>query len=288
MHRPAPPARGKVVVAVAVSLLVHALVGLAWWAGADRSAVAAPALGTAVDGPDDRETIFVLRDPPSERPPPSPQPVAEGGATSPPATLPPTLTGSDSKPPGPGAPAQTVISPAGHQSSLNSTGAKPLHGPLRPGKSVVYVLDRSASMGIDGLLPRAGAAIKASLGQLGPDVRFGIVAYNGGASSFSPALLAATPENVRRAGAWLDQLPAEGRSNHVAGVRDGLWLHPDAIVLLTDADDLDDGEVRAIAKLMRAPVRLSVAIFGSARPARQTPLERLVREHAGVIQYVER
>jgi hypothetical protein len=142
-------------------------------------------------------------------------------------------------------------------------------------------------MGPDALLVRAAAAIKVSLEQLGPDARFGIVAYNSGAQTLSRSLMNATPENKVRAGAWLDQLAAEGASKHVLGMREGLWLHPDVVVLLTDADDLDETEVRAVAKLVRTPVRLDVAIFGSRRPALATPLERLVHERGGATQYVE-
>jgi von Willebrand factor type A domain len=165
---------------------------------------------------------------------------------------------------------------------------KPLHGRQKPGRSVVYVLDHSSSMNLDGLLPRAVAAVKASLDQLGPDIRFRIVAYNRVATALAPELVPATPENVGRAGAWLDQLRAEGGSNHVAGMREGLWLRPDAVFLLTDADDLDETEVRAIAKLIRTPVPLSVAIFGGHHRVAGTPLEQLVRQSGGTVRYIPR
>jgi hypothetical protein len=285
MYRSGPPARGKVIAAVAFSALLHAAAAVGWWATHDRHAVAGPPLATAVDAPDDGETIFVLRDPPAERPRPSPPPTADPGATSPPATLPPTVIGAGPKPPDWGAPAQPGISPAGHDSLPKSGGPKPLHGALKPGRSVVYVLDRSSSMGPDGLLARAVAAIKASLDQLGPDVRFQIVAYHRTATPLSSESLLATPENVERAGPWLDQLRAEGGSNHVAGMQEGLWLRPDAVFLLTDADDLGETEVRAIAKLMRTPVYLGVAVFGDRHRAGETPLERLVRRCGGAVQY---
>jgi hypothetical protein len=143
-------------------------------------------------------------------------------------------------------------------------------------------------MGPDGRLPRAVAAIKASLDQLGTDVRFQIVAYRGTATSLSSELLSATPENVSRAGAWLDQLRADGGSNHAVGMQEGLWLRPDAVFLLTDADDLDETEVRAIARVMRTPVYLSVAIFGDRRQRAETPLERLVRRCGGAVQHFPR
>src|SRR6476661_4174501 len=98
MYRPAPPARGKVVAAVTVSVLAHALIGLAWWASADRFAVAAPMLGTAVDAPDDKEAIFVLRDPPAERPKPPTTAITSPDAAKLPAKLAATVTGRGPQP----------------------------------------------------------------------------------------------------------------------------------------------------------------------------------------------
>jgi von Willebrand factor type A domain len=288
MYHPHPPAHRKVIAAAAFSALLHAALGLCWWATHDRNAVAAGStLGTAVDGPHDGETFFVLRDPPARRPPPGPTVLAPW-TTERPATLPPSVTGPGPQPPDPGARTQSGISPAGHDSLPKSGGPTPLHGRQKPGRSVVYVLDHSSSMSLDGLLPRAVAAIKASLDQLGPDVRFRVVAYNRTATALAPNFVPATPENVGRAVAWLDQLRAEGGSNHVAGMREGLWLRPEAIFLLTDADDLDETEVRAIAKLIRTPVSLSMAIFGGRHRAADTPLERLVRQCGGTVQYIPR
>ena len=141
-------------------------------------------------------------------------------------------------------------------------------------------------MGSGGLLSTAKQAVKASLAALDPDVRFGVIAYNGAAEAFGRELVPATPESVRRVGAWLDGRPAEGKSHHVAGFTEGVWLQPDVVFLLTDADDLDEREVKSIAGLLRRQVRLNVAIFGHRRSDRETPLGRLVRELGGTVQFV--
>ena len=93
--------------------------------------------------------------------------------------------------------------------------------------------------------------------------------------------------NQSRAGTWLDNLLAEGGSDHRGGIREAISFGPDAIYLLTDADDLDERDARALRRLLRKPVRLSVAIFGSrTRPAAESPLERLAREYGGSVRYV--
>jgi Ca-activated chloride channel family protein len=165
-------------------------------------------------------------------------------------------------------------------------GPRPLHGQLKAGKTIVYVLDRSASMGIDGVLPRAIASLRASLDQLGPDSRFQIVAYNGGTMTFVPQPVVATPDAIGQAGRWLSGLIAEGGSNHVRGFREALAARPDVVFLLTDADDLEASDVRTIAALNRKPARVLAAVFGGIRPAHETPLERLATLTGGSIQYV--
>ena len=127
---------------------------------------------------------------------------------------------------------------------------------------------------------------RASLAELGPDARFQIVAYNGGTTVLATEPLAATPAAVEHAGRWLAQQAAEGRSDHRAGFREALAVRPDELFLLTDADDLEESDVRAIAAMLRTPVRISAAVFGGIRPASGTPLERLVNRTGGSVQYV--
>jgi hypothetical protein len=141
-------------------------------------------------------------------------------------------------------------------------------------------------MGVDELLVRAVAALKASLDQLGSDVQFQIVAYNGGTAQFATEAVLATAGNIDRAAEWLNALSAEGRSDHRAGFREALGCRPDVLFLITDADDLDWAEVRAINAMLRTPVVLSAAVFGGRRSGSVTPLERLVSRTGGSVMYV--
>ncbi len=272
--------RGRVALAVSISIAVHGLCVLGWLNLHEKRTPASPVVPTAVQSPDDREFVINIRAP---RPVPvvSKSPVLRPNP-EPPNLLPPSVILI----PTPGA-----LVPAG--SSLNtpkplpnSASGMPLHPKFRAGKSVVYVLDHSSSMGVDGLLRRACGSIKASLGQLNTECRFQIVAYSGGVDRFDSRLMLATVENRERAGRWLDTLFAEGSSDHRSGIREALSLHPDAIFLLTDADDLDEKEVRAIRVLLHDPVYFSAAVFGGTQSKRGTPLERLTREMGGAVKYV--
>jgi hypothetical protein len=272
-------------VAVIVSVSLHALIGLGWLTARGQGPVGGASINTQVDGPDDHETTFVLCDPPS---PSRSAPKAEhtDPPSSIPAVLPPSVLPPARPDAGVGAITQTGHSPEESSSLPKNGGAKPLHGNLKSGTTVVYLLDRSSSMGVGGLLKLGTAAIKTSLAQLGPGVRFQIVAYNGGTSQLASGPLPASPENARQATEWMDGLVAEGRSDHVAGFRDALWCQPDTIFLLTDADDLDAKETRAIREMLRRPIRFNAAIFGARREKADTPLERLVRDFGGQVTYV--
>lgn len=282
MHLSPPPRRGRLVAAVIVSVGVHALIGVAWLTGPNRPTVYTALIDSRAPGPDEGVTIDV-REPRVER---VERPAAKPQAAKAPAELPPSIVRP--RVPVAGDVRPVAGSPAGPEAPAKPAGDRPLHGKLRPGQTIVYLLDRSASMGPDGLLPRAVAALRASLAQLGPDTRFQIVAYNGGTTTFGPTPIPGRTDAVERADRWLGELTAEGRSDHRAGFVDALAVHPDMIVLLTDADDLDESDVRAIRSRLRPGVTLTAIVLGGRRAPRETPLDRLTRATGGEVRHVER
>jgi len=283
------PSRCRVFVAVAFSVALHGLVSLSWLAVRDHAGVGTGAIGTQVDGPDDEETVFVLRDPPRPRPAITPPKAADvGPQRSEPVVLPPAVIAPTAPGPTANGVTQTGDSTANAESLPKSGDGLPLHGKLKPGTSVVYLIDCSSSMGPDGRLQAAAASVKASLPTLGTDVRFQLVAYNGGTGQLGAELLHADPDNMSRAGRWLDALEAEGRSDHRAGFRDALAFRPDVVYLLTDADDFDQSETRAIRSLVRKPLMLNVVIVGGSRTRWESPLERLAQDLGGSVKYLKR
>jgi len=283
MHPSAPPRRGRLVAAIVVSLSLHSLIGLAWLTSRDTGSTGGPGVNVVVDGPDAHETVLVLLD---RRP--EPKPKVSIPALEPPKTTPIPLPGSVTRPPEAGVDtaSHSAPSPVVPVSLPKSGGPKPIHGKLRSGQTVVYLLDRSSSMGVDGLLGRAVATLTASLDQLSPDVRFQIVAYNSGTKSLTSEPLPSIPANIDRAAAWLKDLTAEGGSDHKTGFHEALGCRPDLVFLLTDADDLEWRDVRAINAMLRTPVVISAAVFGGPRPAADTPLAALVGRTGGSVQYI--
>src|SRR5205823_2337632 len=101
------------------------------------------------------------------------------------------------------------------------------------GTAVVYVIDRSASMGLHGTLETAKRELLASLGHLPSTARFQVIFYNrqaeplriGGRSDLLPA----SRENKDAAAALLLSLRAEGGTEHARALQRALALQPDTI-----------------------------------------------------------
>jgi hypothetical protein len=158
-------------------------------------------------------------------------------------------------------------------------------------RRVVYLLDRSLSMGESGALDRARRELAASLGRLPPGARFQVIVYNrradplagGGPDGLRPA----DAESVREAARWVAALPASGSTDHVPALLRGLALRPDVLYLLTDADDLSAADVRAVTarNLGRAAIH---AVELSRRHAERPdgPLRRLAEANGGTYRRV--
>jgi hypothetical protein len=160
-----------------------------------------------------------------------------------------------------------------------------------PARSIVYVIDRSASMGRGGLLDAAVRELCASLSRLPPATRFQVVVYHDRPALLCPGpeeLLPATAENTARAIGLLDDLDAEGGTNHLPALRLALSLAPEVIYLLTDADDLSH-EHRLEATRLNAgrAVIHTIELSPANRGRADMPLQVLARENRGTYRAVD-
>jgi len=145
-----------------------------------------------------------------------------------------------------------------------AANGSPVHGPLDPNQTIVYVLDASGSMGEWAKFDTARAALIATLKLQPATVRFQIVTYSGTAAALlrSPAreCRPATAENIAQAIEALEALPAPaGRSQHLEGLRTALNFNPNLVLLFTDADDLPATALRGLLRQAERPVKLCVA-----------------------------
>jgi hypothetical protein len=123
------------------------------------------------------------------------------------------------------------------------------------GEAIVFVIDRSGSMGLNGGFAMAKRELLGSLERLPFTTRFQVIAYNRLAEPLrvngQSGLVFATPENKQCVALALAGMHAEGSTEHLAALKRALALGPDVIFFLTDGDGLRHEQIRAITSLNR-------------------------------------
>jgi len=153
-------------------------------------------------------------------------------------------------------------------------------------KSVVYVIDRSVSMGPNGKLAWAKEEFLSSLKQLPPETEFQIILFNRSVDVLTTArargLLPATLENKFRIAKFLKSVLPEGGTQPVPALKRALALKPDVIFFLTDAEDMSQREVREVTLLNRGHTAIHVVTFGDGDYGNLTsPLYLLAQNNRG-------
>lgn len=153
-------------------------------------------------------------------------------------------------------------------------------------KSVVYVLDRSVSMGLNSKLTRAKRELLKSIGQLRADVRFQIILFNRSVEvlkgSQEAGLLPATLENKRKVAEFLRTVLPEGGTQPVPALKRALALRPDVIFFLSDVEDLSARDLREVTLLNQGHSVIQVVAFDNEHPS-QT-LQALAQNNHGEIR----
>ena len=161
------------------------------------------------------------------------------------------------------------------------------------GHRFVFAIDRSGSMGADGLnvLDAARSELTRALAPLLPVHSFQVVAYNHQCVYMErPRLLPATEENKAAVAPFLDSLGAFGGSGHEMALRAALAMEPDVVFLLSDGGDpsLSDIELTNLRRLAAGRTSIHCIRFGFG-PAGEEPLfmEQLTAQNSGTYTYVD-
>lgn len=170
--------------------------------------------------------------------------------------------------------------------SMTSFFQVPAHG-----RSVVYVLDRSTSMGFNDALSALKRELRASLAQLPDDAQFQVIFYNRVAEPMRIAgatdLLIANAANKEAVIRRVEELRADGGTEHLPALQMALSYHPDVIYFLTDADDLSSEQVRVLTQLNRGRTAIHSFEFCLANRTREElPLHVLARQNRGLYHAV--
>lgn len=165
-----------------------------------------------------------------------------------------------------------------------------LFGLEAAGERFVYVLDRSASMGRADGKPLAAAKreLLASLEAIGDDRQFHVIFYNERLQVFAPQGHLGRPAfadgaSLRAVRRFVDGVDASGGTGHCQALAAALRLSPDAVFLLTDADENDDLTEAEFVRLSRSlgRTRCLVIQFGGDEGHRSPRLARLADESGG-------
>ena len=170
------------------------------------------------------------------------------------------------------------------------TATMSLFGVSAEGRSFVFVIDRSASMGGGGLgaIAAASKELEKQLAAITPEQTIQVIAYNQTAVAVEggelfPAGEAERKQIVR----WVADLAAFGQTEHIRGLTMALKLKPEVVFLLTDGGDrrLRGDELRVVRELAAPRTMIHTIHFGRGTPNEGAQfLRRLASENRG--QYV--
>jgi hypothetical protein len=217
---------------------------------------------------------------------PQPAPPATAVAKGPPAQAAPPA--APATPPGGGSGQAAGPGPGAAQ---GGGGGRDALFPTPAGaKRVIYVIDRSVSMGLNGSLRLALRELLDGLSRLPDGTKFQVVLYNHRPDTlyirhhFDLAVLdAAARQDVERAVA---NLTASGGSNHRAALEQALNLGPDVLYLVTDGAELSEAEVNALTRLNQGRAAIHAVELGRrGRPA-DNPLRVLAGRNRGTYRCV--
>lgn len=96
----------------------------------------------------------------------------------------------------------------------------------RPPRRVVLVMDRSGSMS-GKKIEQAKSALRFALGKMRPVDSFNLLTFSDRVEHFSPEPVAATPDNLKRAQAFVDDIVADGGTNINDALQEGLKQFPE-------------------------------------------------------------
>ena len=161
------------------------------------------------------------------------------------------------------------------------------------GRSFVFVIDRSSSMGGEGLgaIQAAAKELAKRLDQLSDQQTFQVVAYNDTVAYLTQReLIPATAENKRKLINFIANLAAYGQTEHYRGVTAALRTKPEVIFLLTDGGDpvLDPGQLRLIRDEAAGRTSIHCLHFGRGPQSESKNfLARLAAENRGSYVYID-
>ncbi len=178
--------------------------------------------------------------------------------------------------------------PAGDPTTISVFGSGGMTG-----RSFVFVIDRSYSMGNQGLgvIDEAKKQLTAAINQLEPHHTFQIVGYHETTHTMlKRQLLAANDANKQAVPGHISSMSAFGATNHENGLIAAVAFKPDVIVLMTDGGypELNGGQLKMIGQLAPRGCQIHCIQFGIG-PLQKTTnfMTQLAAQNDGSFRYID-
>jgi hypothetical protein len=174
----------------------------------------------------------------------------------------------------------------GSRDGPGGAGSRSLFDEAARSQSVVYVIDRSGSMGLYGGFNLAKRELLASLQSLPPDTRFQVIFYDRHAEPLcvggQVGLLPASDVVKSQVADLVSKMRPGGSTHHLQALQKALFLRPETILFVTDADDLSVEDVRLVtqANQGRSSIHSIELTRGKNAPV-NGPLAQLARDNRG-------
>ena len=174
---------------------------------------------------------------------------------------------------------------------LGPVATMKIFGTTAVGRSFVLLIDRSKSMGGEGLgaIEAAGNELSRAMASLNAEQTFQIVAYNQRLSAHHDALVPATNENKTLAKKYMAGIIAHGQTEHKMALIYALRNKPEVIYVFTDGGDpgLTQPEIKMITLAAEGKTVIHCVQFGYGPLQDDDPfLKRLARLNGGSFAYV--
>jgi Ca-activated chloride channel family protein len=153
---------------------------------------------------------------------------------------------------------------------------------------MIFVLDCSGSMN-GKPIAKAKQAITRALKKLQPDDTFQVIRFSNNASQLGPDPLPATPENIRKALAYVESLEGEGGTMMIEGIKAALDFAHDAhrfrlVSFMTDGYIGNEAEILAAIHQRLGATR--IFSFGVGSSVNRYLLDRMAKLGKGAVAYI--
>jgi Ca-activated chloride channel family protein len=161
-------------------------------------------------------------------------------------------------------------------------------------KDLIFVLDRSGSMGSEKKIEQAKEALRFILGNLNPDDRFAVIAFSDYVEAYQTELETVSSDAVARAIAWSSRLDATGGTDIDEALSVAFPLfeqndRPGFVIFLTDGE-ATAGEIDPVViaenALAANAADARVFVFGVGYNVNTVLLDQLAEENRGTTTYV--